>query len=66
MLDNMSVSDMELACKIINKKAIVEASGCITIDNVENVAKTGVDVISTSAIIMKAHSLDMAFDYSVK
>lgn len=64
MLDNMTLEQMELACKIINKKAIVEASGCVTIDNVEDIAKTGVDVISTSAIVMKAPTLDLAFDYN--
>ena len=33
------------------------------LDNVEAIAKTGVDVISTSAIVMKAPTLDLAFDY---
>ena len=32
-------------------------------DNIEEVAKTGVDVISTSAIIMRVHSIDLGFDY---
>ena len=32
-------------------------------DNVEDIAKTGVDIISTSAIVMKAPTLDLAFDY---
>ena len=63
MLDNMSIEDMKECCKIINKKAIVEASGCVTLDNIEQVAQTGVDVISTSSVIMKAHALDLAFDY---
>lgn len=63
MLDNMSIEDMEKCVKLIDKKAIIEASGCITLDNIEQVAKTGVDVISTSAIIMRAHSLDLGFDY---
>ena len=63
MLDNMSVEDMNKCVKLIDKKAIIEASGCITLDNIEEVAKTGVDVISTSAIIMRAHSLDLGFDY---
>ena len=63
MLDNMSVKNMEECVKLIDKRAIIEASGCITLDNIEEVAKTGVDVISTSAIIMRAHSLDLGFDY---
>ncbi|MBE7707883.1 MAG: carboxylating nicotinate-nucleotide diphosphorylase [Cyanobacteria bacterium SIG27] len=64
MLDNMTCEQMKEACEYINKRAIVEASGCVTFDNVENIAKTGVDVISTSAIVMKAPTLDLAFDYN--
>ena len=63
MLDNMTLDQMRDCVKIINKKAIVEASGCVTFDNVEDIAKTGVDIISTSAIVMKAPTLDLAFDY---
>ena len=66
MLDNMNCEQMKEACEFINKRAIVEASGCVTFDNVEEIAKTGVDVISTSAIVMKAPTLDLAFDYSAK
>ena len=64
MLDNMTNDQMREACKFINKRAIVEASGCVTFDNVESIAQTGVDVISTSAIVMKAPTLDLAFDYN--
>lgn len=63
MLDNMDCSQMKQACDFINKRAIVEASGCITFDNIADIAQTGVDVISTSAIVMKAPTLDLAFDY---
>ena len=64
MLDNMSVDLMKECCNLINKKAIVEASGCVTLDNIEGIAQTGVDIISTSAIVMKAPTLDLAFDYN--
>ena len=63
MLDNMSLDEMRECVKLINKKAIVEASGCVNLDNIESIAKTGVDVISTSAIVTKAPTLDLAFDY---
>ncbi len=63
MLDNMSLDKMKECTKLVNKKAIVEASGCVTLENVEEIAKTGVDVISTSAIVMKAQPLDLGFDY---
>ena len=64
MLDNMSVDLMKECCNLINKKAIVEASGCVTLNNIESIAQTGVDIISTSAIVMKAPTLDLAFDYN--
>ena len=64
MLDNMSCEDMKKCCNLINKKAIVEASGCVTLNNIEEIAKTGIDIISTSAIVMKAPTLDLAFDYN--
>lgn len=64
MLDNMSLEEMSECCKIINKKAIVEASGSITLENVEDIARCGVDIISTSAIVTKAPTLDLGFDYN--
>ena len=64
MLDNMTLDEMKECVKIINKKAIVEASGCVTLENVEEIAKCGVDIISTSAIVTKPPTLDLAFDYS--
>ena len=65
MLDNMSVDDMKSAVKLIDKRAIVEASGCVTLDNIEDIAACGVDIISTSAIVTKAPTLDLGFDYSI-
>lgn len=62
MLDNMSKEDMAKAVEMINSAAIVEASGNITLDNINEVAKTGVDIISTSAIQTKAGTLDIGLD----
>lgn len=62
MLDNMSVEDMKKAVELINKRAIVEASGNITLETINNVASTGVDYISTSAITVKAGALDIGLD----
>lgn len=62
MLDNMSVDIMHEAVKIINNKAIVEASGNVTLETVNAIASTGVDIISSSAIVAKAPTLDLALD----
>ena len=63
MLDNMTPGQMSECVKLIDKKAIIEASGGVSIETVEEIAKTGVDIISTSAIVAKAPTLDLAFDY---
>ncbi len=62
MLDNMDTDMMEKAVKIIDGRAIIEASGQVNIKTLEAIAKTGVDVISTSAITVKAGSLDIGLD----
>ena len=62
MLDNMPCDLMKECVQLINGKALVEASGNVTIDTIENIAKTGVDVISSSAIVAKAKTLDVALD----
>lgn len=60
MLDNMSNNMMAEAVKIIDKQAIVEASGNVTYERLEEIAKTGVDIISTSAIVAGAETLDLS------
>lgn len=62
MLDNMSCDMMREACKIVNKRAIVEASGNVNLDTVRQIAECGVDVISSSAIVAKASTLDLGLD----
>ncbi len=62
MLDNMSVEKMKKAVDFINNRAIVEASGNVNIDTVNQIASTGVDIISSSAIVAKAITLDLALD----
>ena len=62
MLDNMSVDNMKEAVKLIDKKAIIEASGNVKLSTVNEIASTGVDIISSSAIVAKAPALDIALD----
>lgn len=62
MLDNMNCEQMAEAVKIVAGRAKTEASGNITLDNIAEVAKTGVDVISLGAL---THSVK-AFDISMK
>ncbi|MBE7709272.1 MAG: carboxylating nicotinate-nucleotide diphosphorylase [Cyanobacteria bacterium SIG32] len=62
MLDNMDIETMKKACQIIGRKAIVEASGNVNLNTVGEIASTGVDIISSSAIVAKAPTLDIALD----
>lgn len=62
MLDNMDTKLMKECVELINKRALTEASGNVTIDTIGEIAKTGVDVISSSAIVAKAKTLDIALD----
>lgn len=62
MLDNMRYDTMKEAVSIIKDKAKTEASGGITLENVAEVAKCGVDIISLGAL---THSVK-AFDISMK
>lgn len=62
MLDNMSCDLMRECVDLIGDKALIEASGNVTIETIGEIAKTGVDVISSSAIVAKAKTLDIALD----
>ena len=62
MLDNMTVSQMKDCVEYINGRAIVEASGNVNLSTVNEIAATGVDIISSSAIVAKAGTLDIGLD----
>ncbi len=62
MLDNMTNAQMKECVEYINGRAKTEASGNITLENIAEVAKTGVDIISLGAL---THSVK-AFDISMK
>ena len=62
MLDNMSCEDMRKAVEITDGRALLEASGNVTAENIRSVAETGVDIISLGAL---THSVK-CFDISMK
>ncbi len=62
MLDNMSPAEMKQACELVDGKSKTEASGNVTLDNIREVAESGVDIISLGAL---THSVK-AFDISMK
>ena len=60
MLDNFAPSQISEALLLIKGKYETEASGGINYDNIEDYAATGVDYISSGAIIHQAVSLDLS------
>jgi nicotinate-nucleotide pyrophosphorylase (carboxylating) len=60
MLDNFKPEDIDDALALIKNDFETEASGGITLDNIEEFAKTGVDYISSGALIHQAKSLDLS------
>ncbi len=60
MLDNMSVSEMTKAVKIISGRAQTECSGNVTLENIKDVASSGVDFISCGALTHSAGILDLS------
>ena len=65
MLDNMSVDTMREAMAIIGGRAVVEASGGITMDTVRAVAETGVDLISIGGLTHSVQALDISLDLEI-
>ncbi len=66
MLDNYSPEQLAEAVALINGQYETEASGGITIENIEAYAKTGVDYISAGAIIHHAVSMDLSLKAQIQ
>jgi len=60
MLDNMDYDEMKEAVKMINGRCKTEASGGITLETIRQVAETGVDYISSGAVIHSAPNKDLS------
>ena len=63
MLDNMDTGAMRRAVGLISGRAKIEASGGITLDNVREVAMTGVDIISIGALTHSSKALDISLEF---
>ena len=62
LLDNMDPEQMETAVRITDGRALLEASGGITLDTVRDVASAGVDIISVGALTHSAPALNISLD----
>jgi nicotinate-nucleotide pyrophosphorylase (carboxylating) len=64
LLDNMSLDDLAQAVKMVNGRAVTEASGRITPATAPVVAATGVDLISVGWLTHSAPILDIGLDFA--
>jgi nicotinate-nucleotide pyrophosphorylase (carboxylating) len=65
MLDNMGLDEMRQAVAFVDARALLEASGGITLGSIAEVAATGVDLISVGALTHSAPSLDISLDFEI-
>ena len=63
LLDNMGLHDMREAVRMVDGRAVTEASGGVNLQTVCGIAETGVDWISVGALTHSAPSLDLALDF---
>ncbi len=63
LLDNFSLTDMRLAVERTAKRAELEASGGITLENIRRVAETGVDRISVGALTKDVQAIDLSMRF---
>ncbi len=64
LLDNMGTDELKKAVAMTAGKAVLEASGNITVETVRAIAETGVNVISSGWITHSAPNLDLGMDFS--
>lgn len=60
MLDNMDTGKMREAVKLVGGRALLEASGGVNLDNVRQIAETGIDFISVGALTHSAPACDIS------
>ncbi|MDA8196627.1 MAG: carboxylating nicotinate-nucleotide diphosphorylase [Actinomycetota bacterium] len=65
LLDNMTNQEMTSAVEVIDRRAIVEASGGMNLERVEEVAKCGVDLISVGALTHSVSAADISMDFEL-
>ena len=62
MLDNMDIDTMKEAVKLIRKKVLVEVSGNISKENIVDIARLGIDIVSIGSLTHFIKSLDMSMN----
>jgi nicotinate-nucleotide pyrophosphorylase (carboxylating) len=65
MLDNFSPEDLVAGVELVGGRALVEASGGVSLETVHDIAASGVDLISVGALTHSVRALDLGLDISI-
>lgn len=60
MLDNMALAQMAQAVALVGQRAVLEASGGVTLETIRAIAETGIDIISVGALTHSAPACDIS------
>ena len=66
MLDNFTPTQLREGVELVNGRAVVEASGNVTLETIPEIAATGVDVISSGALTHSVRAIDLGLDLSLE
>ncbi len=64
LLDNMTPDQLKSAVDLVSGRVLLEASGGITLDNIKEIASTGVDMISIGALTHSVKAVDLSLEIS--
>jgi len=66
MLDNFTPAQLREGVELVGGRAVVEASGNVTLETIPEIAATGVDVISSGALTHSVRAIDLGLDLSLE
>ena len=66
MLDNMDLATMREAVRVVAGRALLEASGGVTLETVRSIAETGVDLISVGALTHSAPAVEISLSFDLQ
>jgi nicotinate-nucleotide pyrophosphorylase (carboxylating) len=66
LLDNMTAAELRRAVDLVAGRALLEASGGVTLETIRAVAETGVDLVSVGALTHSAPALDLSLNFEIE
>ena len=64
LLDNFTLEELVKAVRLVDGRARLEASGGVTLENIRDIAETGVDFISIGALTKNLHAIDLSMRFN--